>query len=212
MNVFIGMECSDTIRSAFEREGHRAYSCDLKPNSTGAKNHYQMDVFEALSLRRRWSWDLVILHPVCQYLSVSGYWRVYYDKQRMRHVKNGILQFMRCVQVKAPRLCVENPVSIMSTRYRKPDQIFQPYDFGDDASKKTCLWLRNLPPLEIDSTLRCAGRWVLDPKTKKLVERWANQTDSGQNKLAPSDHRAADRAVFYEGPSTAMAQQWGCLK
>lgn len=105
---------------------------------------------------------------------------------------------------------LENPVSIISTNFRKPEQTIQPYEFGEDASKKTCLWLNKLPPLV--STKRIAGRWVEYPEgSGKMVERWANQTDSGQNKLAPSATRSKDRSRSYQGIADAMAAQWGNL-
>ncbi len=100
------------------------------------------------------------------------------------------------------RIAIENPVGVASTLWRKPDQIIQPYQFGDDASKRTCLWLIGLPRLRIDASLYIPPRFVGGRP------RWANQTDSGQNRLAPSDHRAADRARTYGGIARAMAQQW----
>ena len=106
-----------------------------------------------------------------------------------------------------PRVAIENPIGCIGTRIRPADQIVQPYDFGDDASKATCLWLKGLSPLR--PTARLAGRIVSDPRTGKTVERWANQTDSGQNRLAPSADRWKLRSTTYPGLAAAMADQWG---
>jgi hypothetical protein len=108
-----------------------------------------------------------------------------------------------------PKIALENPVSVLSTRSKlgRPNQIIQPYYFGEDASKKTCLWLKNLPLLR--PTKFCPGRKVVTGLT--TVMRWPNQTDSGQNRLGPSDTRAAERAKTYEGVAQAMSEQWGNL-
>lgn len=107
-------------------------------------------------------------------------------------------------------IAAENPIGCLSTRYRKPDQIIQPWQFGDDASKATCLWLKNLKRLTVDPSQRRLGRLVEWPRgSGKMVERWSNQTDSGQNKLAPSENRAALRAETYPGIADAFAETWG---
>jgi hypothetical protein len=111
------------------------------------------------------------------------------------------LEFVRLLMAAPiPRICIENPVGVISTRIRKPDQIVQPYQFGADASKKTCLWLKGLPPLRPTS--------FVEPRYVDGKPRWANQTDSGQNKLSPSDDRWKARSQTYEGIAEAMAQQW----
>lgn len=216
------MECSGTIREAFRSRGHDAWSCDFKPDAQGSPFHIEGDVFGTLAASVFWKqWDLAIFHPDCTYLSSSGYHWCYRDPadfpntvcgaERLAKVKRAQVDFMRCVDAGKkfgiPRVCVENPRGIMNTRYRRPDQEFQPNMFGDDASKLTGLWLENLPPLF--PTRRVAGRQVV--WEGKIVERWANQTDSGQNKLGPSPTRAADRAITYPGPAAAMADQWGTL-
>ena len=146
------------------------------------------------------NWDLMIAHPPCTYLAVSGlHWngRVPGRAEKTEEA----LDFVRLL-MNAPidRICVENPVSCISSRIRKPDQIIQPWWFGDDASKKTCLWLKNLPPLV--PTDKLPG----DDKTRR-----ANQTPSGQNKLGPSPDRWKERSRTYPGIAAAMAQQWGSL-
>jgi hypothetical protein len=108
---------------------------------------------------------------------------------------------------KAAFKAIENPVSCISSRIRKPDQIIQPYDFGDDASKKTCLWLEGLPKLTVDPSKRLPGRMVM--YGGRMVERWSNQTDSGQNRLPPSADRWKVRSKTYDGIASAMASQWG---
>jgi hypothetical protein len=117
------------------------------------------------------------------------------------------LAFVRLLmEAPIPKIAVENPVSCISSRIRKPDQIIQPYQFGEDASKKTCLWLKNLPKLEIDPTARHQGRMV--EYNGKRVERWSNQTDSGQNKLPPSKDRWKERSTTYLGIAAAFASSW----
>lgn len=145
------------------------------------------------------NWDLLIAHPPCTYLSVSGlHWNGRVPGRAA--LTDQALDFVRLLMNSpVPRFCIENPVSCISTRIRKPDQTIQPWWFGHDASKKTCLWLHNLPKLT--ATNRLPG----DNKTRR-----ANQTPSGQNKLGPSPTRAKERSRTYEGIADAMAAQWGC--
>ena len=143
-------------------------------------------------------WDLMIAHPPCTYLSVSG---MHWTTRGIRdpNLTEEALRFVQLL-MDAPinKIAIENPVSIISTRIRKPDQIIQPWWFGHDASKKTCLWLKNLPPLQ--PTNKLPG----DNKTRR-----ANQTPSGQNKLGPSKDRWKIRSATYQGIAQAMADQWG---
>lgn len=217
MNVFIGMECSGTIRRAFAERGHYAISCDLKSDVTESPSHRVGDVFEVLASYPGGFFDLAIFHPNCTYLSVSGYHWCYKDPtdypnticgpRRLELVERATADYMRCINADVKRIAVENPVGIMSSRYRKPDQYIQPYDFGEDASKRTGLHLKGLPGLL--PTRRFTGRIV--EWDGRLVERWSNQTDSGQNRLPPTPGRAAERAVTYPGWANAMASQWGTL-
>lgn len=120
------------------------------------------------------------------------------------------LDFVRkLLDAPIPKIALENPIGCIGTQIRKASQIIQPYEFGDDASKRTCLWLKGVPLLIKDPAQRLPGRKVLH--NGKTVERWANQTDSGQNKLGPSEDRWAERSVTYPGIATAMAQRWGGL-
>jgi len=172
-------------------------------------------------------WDLGIFHPPCTYLTVSAAWAFndpdferypgvgYHQKvrpgtltgQKRRDARDEAIQFVKSIRESGiPLLGFENPVGSLSTRWRQPDQTIQPYDFGEDASKKTCLWLIGLPLLK--ATKRFNGRIVTDPRTGKQVERWSNQTDGGQNKESPSDDRWQIRSVTYQGIASAMADQW----
>lgn len=215
MNVLIGCERSGIVRDAFAALGHNAWSCDLHGTNRPG-NHMQGDVLFALdgenngfyfrNLRQHTRWDLAIFHPPCTHLCVSG---ALWFKTKQVEQRKSIWFFMELAKAKIPRICIENPVGIMSTLWRKPDQYVQPYQFGDDASKKTGLWLIGLPKLRIDPAQRVPGRKVEWPKgSGKIVERWSNQTDSGQNRLGPSERRAEERAQTYPGIAKAMAEQW----
>ena len=194
LKVLIACEYSGTVREAFRRRGHYALSCDLLPADDNSPNHYRGDVRDVLYD----GWDLMIAHPPCTYLAVSG---LHWNKriQGRAEKTEQALDFVRLL-LDAPvdRIALENPVSCISTRIRKPDQIIQPWWFGDDASKKTCLWLKNFSPLI--ETNRLEG----DDRTRR-----ANQTPSGQNKLGPSKDRWKIRSKTYQGIADAMAEQWG---
>jgi site-specific DNA-cytosine methylase len=197
MRVLVACERSGVVRSAFRNLGHAAYSADLEAADDDSPYHILGDVLSVLDER----WDLLIAHPPCNHLSVSGakWFAVKRADGRQPRAMEFFMRFANCHHI--PRICIENPVGIMSTQYRKPDQIIQPYEYGEDASKKTCLWLKGLPKLQ--STQRVAGRMV------NGKERWSNQTDSGQNRLGPSEDRAEKRAKTYPGIAKAMAEQWG---
>ena len=195
MRVLIACEYSGTVRDAFIERGHDAMSCDLLPTDSPGP-HYCGDVFDIVGD----GWDLMIAHPPCTYLSVSGmHWTT--RGIRPQHLTDDALEFVRRL-MDAPigKICIENPVSIISTRIRKPDQIIQPWQFGHDASKKTCLWLKNLPLLTHTDILPGGS-----------AARRANQTASGQNKLPPTKDRWKLRSATYRGIAQAMAKQWGDL-
>jgi hypothetical protein len=198
MKILIACEYSGRVRDAFRALGHDAMSCDILPTDAPGP-HYQGDVRDILND----GWDMMIAHPPCTYLSVSGmHWttRGLRDKQ----LTEDALDFVRLL-MDAPieRITIENPISVISSRIRKPDQIITPYQFGHDASKKTCLWLKNLPPL--------TPTQMVEPRIVNGKKRWGNQTDSGQNKLGPSDDRWKIRSETYAGIADAMAAQWGAL-
>lgn len=196
MRVLVACEYSGVVRDAFIAAGHDAMSCDLLPTDVPGP-HYMGDVRDVLPD----GWDLMIAHPPCTYLSVSG---MHWTTRGLRDPKltEDALDFVRLLMA-APieRIALENPVSVISSRIRKPDQVIQPYQFRHDASKKTCLWLKNLP------LLRPTG--FVEPRVVAGKQRWGNQTDSGQNVLGPSDDRWKERSKTYEGIAEAMSNQWG---
>lgn len=195
MKILIACEYSGTVRDAFAALGHDAMSCDMLPTDKPG-NHYQGDVRDVLDD----GWDLMVCHPPCTYLSVSGiHWN---NRGRGWEETEKALDFVRLLMgANIPRIALENPVSIISSKIRKPDQIVHPHQFGHDASKATCLWLKNLPKLH-------ATESIPPPRIINGKPRWANQTDSGQNKLAPSDDRWKIRSTTYQGLAEAMALQW----
>lgn len=221
MRVLVSHEASGRVREAFRRRGHDAYSCDLRPDATGSPYHLQMDVEHVLYYpqrvlggfplwMRRVEWDLLIAHPTCTYLCSSGlHWNTRVDG-RAAKTEAALAHVRALFAAPVPRLALENPVGRIGTAIRPANQVVQPYEFGDDASKATCLWLRGLPLLVTDTAKRVAGRRVEWPVgSGRFVERWANQTDSGQNRLGPSEDRWALRSVTYPGIAEAFAEQWG---
>lgn len=200
MKILIACETSGAVRDAFTAAGHDATSCDILPAETPGQ-HYQGDVRDLLAAQ----WDLLIAHPPCTYLSSSG---LHWNKRRPERavLTEQAIVFARlfisgCAHI--PLKAVENPIGCLSTRVRKPDQIIHPHQFGSDASKATCLWLVGLPKL--------AHTNAVAPRMVNGKPRWANQTDSGQNKLPPSADRWKLRSATYPGIAVAMAQQWGAV-
>ena len=196
MKVLIACEYSGRVRDAFLALDHDAMSCDLLTTDV-AGPHYQGDVREVLHD----GWDLMIAHPPCTYLASSGlHWNTK-RPERAQQTEEALAFVRLLLDAPIPRIALENPIGCISTRIRKPEQVIQPYWFGDDASKSTCLWLKNLPPLR--PTKLIEGRIVNGKR------RWANQTDSGQNRLGPSEDRWKKRSETYQGIAEAMAAQWG---
>lgn len=201
MKVLVACEFSGTVRDAFIRRGHDAMSCDLLPTESPGP-HYQGDVYDILED----GWDLMVAHPPCTYLASSGlHWnkripgREELTHEAMLFVFN--LMGEGFVSHGIPRIALENPIGRISSAFRKPDQIIQPWMFGHPESKSTCLWLKGLPPLEPTDVLPLPQGG-----------RWANQTPSGQNKLGPSADRWKLRSVTYKGIAEAMADQWGSIQ
>lgn len=192
LRVLVGCEFSGIVRDAFAALGHDAWSCDLLPTERPGQ-HILGDVLGVLGD----GWDLAVFHPPCTHLSVSGA-RWWPDK--LAEQAEAVAFFMALVNAPIPRIAVENPVGIMSTVYRQADQVIQPYWFGHDASKATCLWLKNLPFLW--------STGFYPPRYVNGLPRWSNQTDTGQNRLTPDDDRAIERSRTYEGIAAAMAAQW----
>lgn len=196
MRVLVGCEYSGVVRDAFISMGHDAISCDLLPTDVPGP-HYQGDV------RDIWGdgFDLMIIHPDCTYVCGSGWhWNKRVVGRYMLSLR-AIEFFKECMAAPVPKICAENPVGVLSSHYRKPDQYIQPYEYGHDASKKTGLWLKNLPLLQPTK--------YVEPRIVTHTRRWSNQTDSGQNRLPPSEDRWKIRSRTYEGWAKAMAEQWG---
>jgi site-specific DNA-cytosine methylase len=190
MRVLVACEFSGVVRDAFIRIGHQAISCDLLPTESEGP-HRQEDIIGLLGE----GWDLMIAHPPCTHLAVSG---ARWFKDKLVEQAEA-LDFIRALlNAPIPKIALENPVSIISSRIRKPDQIIQPWEFGHPEAKATCLWLKGLPFLIPTDIL------PLPPGG-----RWSNQTPSGQNKLGPSPERAKIRSRTYVGIAEAMANQWG---
>lgn len=197
MRVLVGCESSGRVRDAFRARGHDAWSNDLLPCAGDPKFHIVGDVLEILNE----GWDLAIFHPPCTYLCSSG---LHWNKRvpgRAEETEAAIAFCRKLLEAPIAKKALENPIGCLSSRIRKPDQIIQPHQFGEDASKATCLWLENLPKLT--STQHVPPRIVGGKK------RWANQTDSGQNRLGPSEDRWSIRSLTYQGIANAMASQWG---
>jgi hypothetical protein len=219
MRVLVGAEFSTIVRDAFIALGHDAVSCDLIESERPGP-HIVGDVLNVLDD----GWDLALFFPPCTYLCASG---IHWNRRRPERaaLTEEAVEFVKkLLDAPIPKIALENPVGILSSRVRKPDQIIQPWEFGEDASKATCLWLKGLPKLE--PTCYVSPTWVCRTckyevpsretmrgycsqcKTGKLRPVWSNQTPSGQNKLGPSPTRATDRARTYSGIAEAMATQW----
>lgn len=214
LRILVACEYSGVVRDAFAVRGWDAWSCDLLPTESPGQ-HYEGDWRDL----RGEAWDLVVAHPPCTYLCSSGmHWttRGLRDPQLTEDALAFVLEFTELDCAWA----VENPVGVLSRRFRKPDQIIQPWQFGHDASKATCLWLGGLPCLqatrEVPGEPFCCGGPLRDGETcprcggsRRVLRRWANQTGSGQNRLAPGKDRWKKRSRTYEGIAAAMADQWG---
>ena len=200
MRVLVACEFSGIVRDAFIRAGHSAISCDLLPCESkgpdGHAVHFQCDllgnfgVFASIgrSLGDGWEPDLIIAHPPCTHLAVSG---ARWFKEKSTEQAEAIEFFMAMVKAPAMRVAVENPIGIMSSRYRKPDQIIQPWQFGHGETKATCLWLKNLPPLTPTNIV--SGRVARVHRASPGPDRWK------------------ERSRTMQGIAEAMADQWGCL-
>lgn len=205
MKILIACETSGLVRDALRAQGHDAVSCDILPTDVPGP-HIQGDARTVLSQ----GWDMMIAHPPCTYLCSSG---MHWTSRGLRNPRltEDTLAFARILlEAPIPLIAIENPVGAIGSRIRPASQYVQPYEFGDDASKRTGLWLKGLPALIKDPARRVAGRLVEWPKgSGKLVERWSNQTDSGQNREPPRDNRWKIRSQTYPGIAAAMAAQWG---
>lgn len=236
--AIVGMETSGQTRRALQAKGWWVLSVDILPaddipNGIGPNGgHFQGDVFQVIALcaARGFYFDLGIFHPSCTYLTSAAEW-AYKDPDFIRYpgvgyhqrLKPGTLfgaarreareraieDVKRLWSLPIEHIAIENPVGVLSTRWRTPDQIIHPYHFGDNASKATCLWLKNLPRLPIETARKNWGRTIV--QNGKLVLRWANQTDRGQNRLTPANDRWKERSKTFDGVCDAFAKSWSVM-
>ena len=204
MKILVACEESQAVTKELRRLGHTAFSCDIEPCSGGRPEwHVQQDVIPILGEK----WDMIIAFPPCTYLTVTGNrWfniEKYGDKAIQRHKdrEDGIEFFMRFANTDCKRIAIENPVGIMSSEWRKPDQIIQPYEFGEPYSKKTCLWLKGLPPLKPTGIVARGERVYFE--SGKSMPKWYADLFS-----LPPDERAKARSKTFQGIACAMAEQW----
>lgn len=207
MKVLIACEYSGTVRDAFIKQGHEAISCDLLPTDVPGP-HYHGDVFDLIDQNNSNGWDLMIAHPPCTYLTLTGNkWFKPEFKDRFPNREQDRLDaikfFMALANSTIPHICLENPVGVISTAWRKPDQYIQPYEFGDPQSKKTGLWLVNLPKLI--PTKLVEPQWHIY-KDGRRDPKWHMDTIS----LPPLERMKA-RSKTFQGIANAMADQWGKL-
>lgn len=184
MKVLVACEYSGRVREAFRAKGHNAWSCDLLPSEDDSPFHIQGDVTPLLSMK----WDLMIAHPPCTHLAVSG--ARHFAEKIADGRQQAALDFVRALMnAGIPRICIENPISIISRKIRKPDQIIQPWQFGNGGTKATSLWLKGLPKL--------APTDIVDGREARI------------HKMPPSPDRWKERSRTYQGIANAMADQWG---
>jgi hypothetical protein len=202
--VLIACEFSGIVRDAFIALGHDAWSCDLLPTERPGP-HFQCDIREVLNR----PWDLVICHPPCTYLTCAGnkwFGPKYHDRfpDRLQQMQDAAAFFMLFTNLSATYVAIENPIGRMSSLWRKPDQIIQPWQFGHDARKATCLWLTGLPLLHPTEIVTPA---IVRTKGGNTMSKW--QVDCGHN---DRKNRAHERSRTFPGIATAMAEQWGKLR
>jgi site-specific DNA-cytosine methylase len=198
MKVLIACEFSGTVRDAFAKLGHDAWSCDLEPTDVPG-NHYQGDMFDIINEE----WDLMIAHPPCTHLAVSGA-RHFAKKRADGRQQQGIDFFMKVVSTNIPKVAVENPIGIMSSIYRKPDQIIQPWEYGHSVTKSTCFWLKGLPLLKPTNIVEKGAIWTA--KSGKKMSHWYYESS-----CLPPKQREKMRNKTFQGIADAMADQWGNL-
>lgn len=183
MRVLVACEYSGRVRDAFLARGHDAMSCDVLPTESPGP-HYEGDVRDVLD----YPWDLMIAHPPCTHLAVSG--ARHFEAKRAQGLQQAAVSFvMMLAKVDIPRIAIENPVSILSSVWRKPDQVIQPWQFGHGETKATCLWLKGLSPLQPTD--------IVDGRDDRI------------HKMPPGPDRWKERSRTYQGVADAMAAQWG---
>jgi hypothetical protein len=201
MKVLIACEESGTVREAFRKLGHDAWSCDIQESRDGSPNHYQQDIFQVVDK----GWDLMIAHPPCTYLCVSGARWLNHPKypNRRQDREEALHFFLTLANANIDKIALENPIGYISTAWRKPDQIIHPWMFGDDASKATCLWLKNLPKLEPTKVITPSK---ITTSSGKIYDKWW-----WESSILPAKERSKFRSKTFQGIADAMAEQWGIL-
>jgi len=198
MKILIACEESQTVCTAFRMLGHDAWSCDIVPCSGGHPEwHLQCDVLSVLNE----DWDMIIAFPPCTDLCASGS-KHFKDKRLNDRQKKGVKFFLSFVYCSCPHICIENPIGIMSSLYRKPDQIVQPYQYGDPFTKSTCLWLKNIPLLRPTAVVSKGA--TTDYGSGKKIANWYGNLSK--------KNRALNRSKTFPGIAAAMASQWGGTK
>ncbi len=185
MYVLVGCERTGVVRKAFRKEGHDAWSCDVVPSDDKSEFHIQDDVRKVLYE----NWDLGIFFPPCTHLCVSG---ARWFKEKQVEQESALDFIARIMMSPIPKIAIENPIGIISTKFRKPDQIIQPWQFGHGETKATCLWLKDLPKLEPTE--------IVEGREQRI------------HKMTPGPNRGIERSKTYPGIATAMAEQWGIEK
>lgn len=181
MRVLVACEYSGVVRDAFTKMGHDAWSCDLIPTEQPG-NHYQGDVFDIIED----GWDLMIAHPPCTHLAVSG---ARWFKDKVNQQAEALSFVDRLLNAPIEKIALENPISIISTKIKKPTQVIQPWQFGHGETKATCLWLKNLPKLQPTN--------IVDGREQRI------------HKMPPGPNRWKERSRTFTGIAQAMAEQWG---
>ena len=214
MRVLVACEFSGIVREAFRKRGHDAWSCDLLPADDGSFNHYQGDV--RTILEHPWmasdymtggDWDMMIAHPPCTHLAVSGA-RYFAEKRADGRQQAAINFFMELAIANIPKICIENPVGIMSRMWRKPDQYIHPYYYGHPISKKTGLWLKGLPKLyHVPEDDMFYKKTDVEPEWVYYGSGGRCSPDHYKNAFSPE--RSKERSRTYQGIADAMAAQWG---
>lgn len=197
MRVLIACEFSGTVRQAFREVGHDAWSCDIVDCDDNSKYHIKDD---ALNVAVKHKWDMMIAFPPCTHIAVSGA-RHFEQKRKDGRQQQGIDFFISIANLPIEKKCIENPVGIMSRIYRKPDQIINPYQFGHNVCKKTCLWLTNLPLLT-PTKIVDKGEHIVFPSGKRMHKWYADKAFGGEE-------RQKVRNKTFKGIADAMAEQWG---
>jgi len=191
LKVLIACEYSATVRDAFREIGVDAYSCDVLPTIGDDKYHYQTDVFEVINSD---NWDMMIAFPPCTYLTTAGSIHWPYRKPQQQAALKFVIDLY---QSKVPKVAIENPTGYLNTHWRKPDQIIQPFQFGDPWHKRTCLWLKNMPKLIPTDIVDPKGYWVSAAATH------------GKLPMVNKDQTGRSRSLTFPGIAKAMADQWG---